>query len=283
MKKNNLHILLIISALWLFSACKTTEKKTAKLLKVKSKEKLIENIRRSEAKPEWISIKSSVAFKTDKVSDSFKMYFRLRTDSALWISATYYAVEVARFLITPDTLKYMDRKNNKYFVGNIAYLENKFDLQFDFYMLQDILLGNIPDSLNPKDVNVDFRKKRYELYSFKKRWIKKSTDEKNSRLDGKLGGKVEKKQSKSIAVYAMLNNSDYRPETLKIIDLLSQKQLIINYTEYSETDSLLIPHKYKITIISDLNMEAEIEYLKTKINEPLKMSFTIPEKYEPME
>jgi hypothetical protein len=272
-----------IAVLWTLSACKTAEKRAAKLIKVKSKEKLIENILASEAHPEWLSVKSSVDFKTDKVSDSFKMYFRLRKDSALWISATYYAVEVARFLITPDTLKYMDRKNNKYFVGNIEYLEKQFDIQFDFYMLQDILLGNIPDSLNPKYVNVDYRKKQYELYSFKKRWIKKSIDEKDSRLDEKIDEKIEKKQTKTMAVYAMLNPSNYRPETIKIIDLLTQKQLVVHYKKYASSDSIKLPEKFHMTIVSGFTLDADVEYLKTKINEPLKMSFTIPEKYEPME
>ncbi|MBL4651420.1 MAG: DUF4292 domain-containing protein [Flavobacteriales bacterium] len=213
----------------------------------------------------------AVAFKSDKMSDSFKMHVRLRKDSAIWISVTYYSVEAARFLITPDTVKFMDRKNSKYFIGDFDYINQKFNVELDFESLQSLILGN--------GVNIsEFEKLKtypsnglYHISSIGKRKQKKADK------------KGDEKAKTDVALTVSIHPETYKVTRIILQDFKVHKSLKADFEKYQKIDGQLVPEETKLNIVSDQNIEATIEYLKVTLNKPLKFSFTIPEKYEKMD
>lgn len=262
-------------------------------------EKLYEN----EYNCEWLSIKADVAFKTDKLSDSFKMHIRLRKDSAIWISTTYYAVEVFRFLISPDTVKFMDKKSNQYFVGDFNYLQEKFDIDLDFEALQAIILGNSIVIDEDERLKSFSRDGLYHLSSVGRTKMKKaekendvdeeeleinSDDSNENNPDSNRDEKEEKRKKNEkerrnkndLAITISLFPENYKVAKISLHDFKLDKGLLVKMVKLQNLDNQLIPEKYTLDILSDNSIETTVEYLKAASNKPLKFSFSIPEKYE---
>lgn len=72
-------------------------------------------------------------------------------DSAAWVSIVpALGIEVARVLLTPDSLKMMDKVNDQFFLGDTAAARMKFGLQPSLSLLQQALLGR-PIGLAPSE------------------------------------------------------------------------------------------------------------------------------------
>lgn len=86
-------------------------------------------------------------FKLDLVEDGKKneltVSVRIRKDSAIWLSVNaILGIEAARVLMTPDSIKVLDRLHKTAIGFKMAYLEEIVGLPVDFSTTQDIFVGN---------------------------------------------------------------------------------------------------------------------------------------------
>jgi hypothetical protein len=263
-----------ISVVLIFFAAQSCSKnnvKTQKKLPHKSTSYLVEQLQENELKCDWFSAKLGVEFESDKMSDSFKIHVRLHKDSAIWISATYYSVEAARFLITPDTVKFMDRKNNKYFIGDFVYINEKFNVELDFESLQSLILGNGVDIAEFEKLKSYPANGLYHISSIGKRKQRKADK------------KGDDKAKTAVALTVSLSPETYKVSRLILQDFTQHKSLKADFEKYQKLDGQLVPERIKLNIVAEKNLDATIEYLKVTLNNPVKFSFTIPEKYEKMD
>ncbi len=72
------------------------------------------------------------------------VFIRMQKDSMIWISvnATIFSYEALRVMVTPDSVKVLNKKDKIVQLRSVNYLRELVDLPFDFYTLQDFLLGN---------------------------------------------------------------------------------------------------------------------------------------------
>ena len=72
------------------------------------------------------------------------VFIRMQKDSLIWISvnATIFSYEALRVMVTPDSVKVLNKKDKIVQLRSVNYLRELVDLPFDFYTLQDFLLGN---------------------------------------------------------------------------------------------------------------------------------------------
>ncbi|GAB4376727.1 MAG: hypothetical protein Kow0075_04160 [Salibacteraceae bacterium] len=258
----------------MLASCKTAKKaETARHVPDIRAEQLIDSIEQSDLKCGWMSMKYDVAIKTEKIDDSFKMYIRLKQDSAIWVSATYYALEVARFLFLPDTVKYMDRKNNKYYIGSYDYIGQQFLVDVDFNSLQSIILGN-----------------GYEFAGSETEKIKAVRDGGKyfvSRLKpGQLRRALRKdefRKSIDLVVGLVIDPHTFRVDQTSIYDFETDRKLTIDYSDFKPLCNSSFP--YSIRLIAETpneQIEVNTTVMKVSHGKPLSLSFTIPEKYEPL-
>src|SRR5580692_5716545 len=74
-----------------------------------------------------------------------KAFIRMKKDSMIWISVNVVAVvniEVFRMLITPDSVKILDKQKKVARLRSVSYLQDEAHLPLDFKTLQDLLIGN---------------------------------------------------------------------------------------------------------------------------------------------
>lgn len=261
-------LLLLVTTLF-FAGCKNKQEVTERrgILNFRNTETLVSKMQENEFKTEWLSLKLAVAFESEDASDSFKMYVRMKKDSVMWISATYYAVEVARFLVTPDSIKFMDRKDDKYYAGGIGFIKDSFNLDFNFESLQALLLGNsigIDDSTKIRSYS---KKDYYQLSSLKKGLFRRAE------------GRMEKGEDVSYSNW--LDPVTFKIARISIFDVRTSRTMEASYSQFEELIGQLFPRKIDMKIMNaGKTTTVDIEYLKANSEGPYKLSFRIPEKYE---
>lgn len=154
MKKMLLVISLIVMILWIPS-CKTL-KRTTKNPKnpVTAKDTL----------SKWESLSKSCnekAFEYKNLILSGKMYAEmpkqglngmtvnyrahLKKDSLIWIKISLLGIEGMRALITPDTIKVLDRQSNIAHIAPFSKVKQFLGLDVNFKHLQQLMVGNLPE------------------------------------------------------------------------------------------------------------------------------------------
>ncbi|MCB0807539.1 MAG: DUF4292 domain-containing protein, partial [Bacteroidales bacterium] len=86
---------------------------------------LFDKLKENELKFEWFSAKFNLDLIIDKKKNSFRGQLRMRKDSAIWVSfSPALGIEMARLLITEDSVKFINRINKTYFAGDYRVVNN---------------------------------------------------------------------------------------------------------------------------------------------------------------
>lgn len=229
---------------------------------------LLDSIASHEANCGWLSLKLDVEVRSKKFDDSFKMYVKMKADSAIWMSATYYAVEVARLLLTPDSVKYMDRRNNRYYLGNYSYLAQLIPVEADFGTVQNLLLANTQGFVNEQP-RVNRTKNGYELN------FQRGASKRRAEKDG---------LSTPPQMHIDVSASHFRPISIRVKDTDSRSGLELKYEEFTPICGSFLPNKMLLRA-QDANEQLAVNtsVVKMEAGEKASLSFTIPEKYEPLD
>ena len=109
--------------------------------------KLFKNIISNELDYNTIYAKKVDLFlKDSKSSHSLKAILRIQRDSFIWISVSAsLGVDVARLLLTPDSVKFVSPREKKYFVSDYSYFAERFDVGLTFDCFQRILTNQFFD------------------------------------------------------------------------------------------------------------------------------------------
>jgi len=92
---------------------------------------------------EWFGARIASEVRVKDERHSFKTILKMRKDSVIWLSISpALGIEVARMVITPDSVKFIDKWNDQYFIGDYEIMQERLDLGFDFSLLQDMVVGN---------------------------------------------------------------------------------------------------------------------------------------------
>lgn len=265
----------LISALFFMGVygCKTSHKATDSKIKEESKpvdksapdlQQLITN---QSFKATTVSAKASVKTEIGDNTNSFNINLRLQTDSIIWISISpLLGIEVARVMITQDSVKFMDRLNNRYSVSDFDFLTKLLKVNVDFDILQGILTGNLFAYKKNKFNSVYVEDKYYILSTLSKRKLQRSMED----ID----------PNKPIVQDLYVDGSTYRITRLNVEDQRVKKSLLTDYEDHRVTEGGLFPFKSKTVIKADKTAKIEIEYNKLVINSELEFPFNIPNGYE---
>jgi hypothetical protein len=266
-------LFLAVVLLLTFQGCKTTNKASAPKIKEerktvdKSAPDLLQLINQNSFKAKTITAKASVKSEVGDKSNSFNINLRLYTDSVIWISISpLLGIEVARVMITRDTVKFMDRLNNKYSVSDFNFLNKLLNVNVDFDIIQGVLTGNLFAYKKNKFNSVYLEEKYYILSTLSKRKLKRSLEDNDP--------------EKPIVQDLYVDGTSYRITRLNVEDQRLQKSLLTDYDDHRETDGGLFPYHSVTHIKAEKDVNIEIEYNKITLNNNLEFPFNIPAGYE---
>ncbi|HNQ12242.1 MAG TPA: DUF4292 domain-containing protein [Bacteroidia bacterium] len=220
--------------------------------------------------PEWFSAKANVESTSDNNTLSFNIHIRNKKDSLIWISITpLLGIEAARVYITRDSLFLMDRINNQYARSDYSFLNERFNIEVNFDMLQSLLHGNFfPYKHENKFTSVYLEDPIIILSTLKKRALKRSLEEKDP--------------NKPIVQDLFIDPINFRVLKNDIEDDKIQKKLTITYANFVHTEKGDFPLNHQTDLSAQKNFSFKINFNKIGIEGPLEFPFSIPEKYTPM-
>ena len=221
----------------------------------------------ADAPIQWFGAKVSVNSDINNQTNAFSANLRIKKDSAIWISISpALGIEVARALITPDSLKFINRINGTYFKGDYKYLNELLQIEVNFKMIQAILLGNTYLHYSIEQYISDRENTELVLSTLKKRRIRREID-------------VEIPQILTQEIwFSSLQNKIVRME---MQDYRPVRKFTVNYLQFENVDELSMPNKLIISAQADKQVKIDLEYSRMTINKELNLPFNIPENYVP--
>jgi len=246
-------IVLSFCSILLLTACKTVHKTKTRVDGEKlSTAKLFERLQQPDINYTWFFAKAKLQIVDSKNDNTLSAVIRMKKDSVIWVSLNaLLGIEVSRILITPDSVKLIDRFNKRAYIKPFAYVQQITGMpQLSFSLLQSIILGN--------DKHMDFKNALIE------------------QNDSNYQIRTTENQIQNIIWVNALNFTLAKKQlTNKVIN----QSYEMNYADYRLLADKLFSYKRKIKLEAKETFTIAIEYQKVTLEEPQKFNFTIPEKY----
>ncbi len=216
------------------------------------KEEILNQIVQGENRFTFYQANVKADYKEDSKGLGFDILLVMEKDKYIWMSITaLLGIEVARVMITTDSVRILDRLHRKCISTDFSYLQQMSNVPFQLENLQNLIIGNT---------------------------IFKNSEEK-SLIDTLLG---------NIAVYTLLNsqkqstfyNNQYRPQKSIITDQNQQKELKVDYNLFTQTDRMVLPSKIDINIRAEKRIDCVFELSNFVFEKKREVQFNVPSGYE---
>ena len=253
------------------TSCKTQRSVIKEPIKEYGADYLFDKLKENELKFDWFSAKFSLDMILDKKNTSFSGQIRMRKDSVIWITLSpALGIEAARLLITTDSVKFINRINKEYFVGDYYLVNNFLDSNVDFDVLQSILLGNDLTYYEDGKFRATYDSKEYHLVTMERRKLKKHV--------------ITWQDEERI----FIQNIFLSPETFKITQMKIKEvkkennKLEATYSDFFRVTDQLFPNHVTYHLTSDKIIDVDLDYSRIRIDEPQQFPFKISSKYSRM-
>jgi hypothetical protein len=288
---------LLLALLVLVLACKPRQEvaSTERELQPRSPEKLLERLAaQREEGVRYYSAKAEVDINGPDGHKGFKAAIRSVRDSAAWVSITpALGIEVARVVITPDSLKLLDKINDHFWVGDTAMVRAKFGLQPSLDLLQQALFG-LPIGLDLEEkYKADREEGQYTLTSKERRRFRRAAedlapedtlpDDRDMR-EQRMERTLRRAEKREAVVYRYWIEPDsFRVTRVLITDLARDQQADVRYLHRTDVNGHALPDHISLSL-SDSTKQVTGTLLLDRIgiDGPLQLNFRIPEKFTPM-
>ena len=243
----------------------------------------------------YYSAKADISFRTSTDTKSFKAHVRVVRDSAAWLSITpALGIEVARAMLTTDSMFLIDKIHDTYWKGDTGEAHRHFGIRPTLALLQDALQGS-PIGLDPSEkYRTDQEDGQYVLTSKeRRRFVRAAEDlspgdtlanDKDMR-EKKLERTLRKAEKREAMVYKYWIDPDsMRVNRVLITDLAHDQQADVRYTERTTVAGLSVPAHIVLSLSSPGHTASgTLQLDRIQLNGPLNLPFRIPEKFKPMD
>lgn len=271
----------------LMFSCRTAKQVvTEKDIPLMTEHKLLKQIESNRLNDSTLFAKRiDVSFTDGENSDNFKASLKISRDSFMQISLTApLGIEVARILLTQDSIKFVDVYHKKYFLADYDYFNQRYDVSLTYDFLQNIFTNTFSDFTLLDESNL--RTKRYKLDRTEMGYKLWTIDKKNA------GKKLKKfyKQSGSerdeiiLLQEILIDPMYFRPLSMSLKDLNEGVGISVRYENFVRFGEELFPEKMRFTLFSKKsNMDLNLKFQRMEFNVPVEPNFRILSKYKRME
>jgi N-acetyl-beta-hexosaminidase len=265
-------VVILLSAS-LFMGCTASKKAIREPLKEEGAEYLINKLKQNELKFSTISAKFTANFTRNKKTTQLSGQIRIHKDSVIWISITpMLGIEMARFLLTPDSIKYLNRINTSYLVKEFKFINQMLNKTLDFDMAQAFITGNDFSLYETNTFKAAIENREYKLSTSNrlklKRFVRRSEEE----------------------ISIPLQSIWLEPESFKITRVMlkeaerDSRKFVAEYNSFEQVDGQRIPVQMEYKIETDEEkIQMKIEFSKVLIDQDISFPFSVPENYSGIE
>jgi outer membrane lipoprotein-sorting protein len=271
MKNWNYILLLVIVIVFLLNSCKTTRIVGGiNNLNALSSEEIIEKVEKNTNNAKSYSIRYNTKVRFLNKKHTLSGLLRIKTDSIIWISiGPSVGVELLRVIATKDSLKYINKTNNTFYIGDYEYLKRLTKLNIDFNMMEAVLLSNLflyssNNSLKEELIYTCIDSNSYILRNYKE----------------KIKDYLRKDSQNDYLQRVEIEPGNFLIESINIKDKETNRNLNLEYFKYDEINNFNVPHEigFKFDDVNSL-IQLSLKYQKVIINKELKYPFRINKKF----
>jgi len=252
-------------------ACVTKRSVIRQPLRTEGEVFLLEKLAESEVHFNWLSARCNVVVVDDKKSKTeLNGQIRLQNDSVIWISLSpALGIEVARLMITSDSIQFINRLNKTYFVGDYHFISTLFQTTIDFDILQSLLVGN-------------------DLHSYENATFRASIDAMEYRLQStnrlKKRKYLKKEDTPNILVQSIwLNPDNFKITRINLKEFGEEnKKLQAEYSSFKPVNSQLFPTRLNIDLQSNKKLTIQLDFSHVEVDTKQAFPFKIPGNYTKM-
>lgn len=187
--------------------------------------------------------------------DEATAFIRMKKDSAIWLSLRgALGIEGFRVVVTRDSVKVMNLLKKTVQLRTINYLQEMTQLPFDFYTLQDLVIGN--------PVFIDTNIVSYKLDA-------------NNQLNVLMAGE----QFKHLVT---LDNGDNKVLHSKLddADVTRNRTCDITFSNYENVTGVMFSTKRNISVAEHSRLDINLDFKQYSFNQPVTFPFNIPRNYK---
>jgi hypothetical protein len=233
------------------TGCRTAKTVTGELRPLRARE-LLKKAAENDFTYTTLSARTKIDFTNAEGSTSFRADLRMKHDSAIWLSIKpALGLEVARVLITADTVKILDRLNKQYIRQPFSYLQQMFDIPVSFELLQQMITGELLVS-NPRDVDAGVDGAFYTL--------EYQVDSMQHRL--------------------WLNPDQFTIAQLLIRDLAMPRMVEVHLKDYQQVDNQWFAMDRNMKATAEEIFTMQMVFSRVRLNEDLTFTFQAGSNYE---
>ncbi len=220
------------------------------------------------------SKKASITFNDGNKKTSFKGSYVIQKDSIIIVSViALMGIEVVRAQFTPDSVIILDKHNKKAILTNYSFFYDKFDMDIDFFMLQQILTNGPFVYPADDDLISDLKKYKHDIkddyYTF-------------STVKHRRYNRLNKRQKNDVVTHQMAIYPDlFRIKDHYIKDFGNNRTVEIQYNSLKKFSSTIFPQFIKVDASQgskQFNLDIETNYIE--INDGGSLHFKVPSSYE---
>ena len=257
MRRNIFNSLLFVALVSVVMACKTKKAivKPPTAVATPADNKRSETITVLKAKDisfNTLSLKAKASLDINGNTNNVNMNIRIEKNKKIWVSITALGIEVARALITPDSIKVRNSLQGVYLKKPFNYVHTYTNKQVNFALLQSIFSGNTVK---------DFFRDETLVAQENGVWT----------LSGVNEG----------LAYRVIFNTLLKVNENNLNDIASGRSLRVVYGEYQNINGSLFPTNLKInSMAGDKRININLDFSKIESNLALEFPFNVPNKYE---
>jgi hypothetical protein len=252
--------LLAVCFLLIMVGCKARKQLVAKRIAIDSTSKAMDNkiiklnaIRAGQTSFDAFSGKARTKLDIGGSSNDVTLNIRIKNDRKIWISITAIAgIEVARVLITPDSILIINRLQSVYVKKPFSYINTFAGKEVNYKTIESLLIGNaIPELIND---NADLM-----------------TNPDNITLTGNLQD----------LVYKLIIGPGMKVTQTDLNDQNAGQSLQVTNNTFIQAGSRMLPSQIDITsLVKDKKIEVNLHYIKSEFDQQLEYPFSIPSRYK---
>jgi len=233
----------------LISSCGSTRIEGVKV-KRKSARFLLNEMEKTLPDYTTFSGRARIKYADRKNKTSFTANIRLEKDKRIWISISpMMNIEVGRALITPDSIKIIDRINKEYTARSFDFIENYVDYPVDFTTLQELIIGTLVPEVA------------------------------NDRSDIRDNAHLLRKENRTMENFLWIDPFRYYIKKMEIYDVKRRQKMTVQLNDYTaKADGFFSEERY-IVLKAPESAEINIDYSRVSFNKDLEFPFTVSSQY----
>jgi hypothetical protein len=212
----------------------------------------LEAIRTAQNKFETFSGKARTKLNINGNTNDVTLNIRVKSGEKIWVSVTAIAgIEVARALITPDSVLLINRIDGVYTKKPFSYINSIAGNSVNFRTLESLLIGNVvPELLDKKS----------ELQT--------------------NGDTITVKGHLDDIMYKLVVGPGLKALQTGMNNTIAAQSLLVTNSTFIQTGNKTLPSQIDIkSAIKNKTVQINLRYIKTDFDTPLEYPFTIPERY----